>query len=503
MSRVRVRFAPSPTGHLHVGGARTALFNWLFARHHQGAFIIRVEDTDVERSTLESEQMVLADLRWRGFSWDEGPDVGGSYGPYRQSERRAIYDHAARQLIESGHAYRCFCLEEDLQRKREEAEASGRAPHYDLTCFRLEPEEIGRRLHAGQSFVVRFHVPKDEGGNAGDVTIHDLIREEVHWKAEMLGDFIILRSDGMPTYNFSVVVDDHEMEITHVIRAEEHLTNTHRQVLLYRAFGWPVPELAHVSLILGEDRSKLSKRHGATSVAAFEEEGFLPEAMVNYLTLLGWSPPSGEEIFSPDYAIEQFALDRINPSPAIFDRTKLVWMNGQYLHIADPERLASLVEKDLATRGLIEPGSGAARTWLVDVVEFLRIKVQTLVELADLVASLFHYVPEEVVANPENREVLAADGAKRVIALLGEELRENGSPETPEQYQALAEKVKAKSGQKGKALFGPMRVALTGSAHGPELLRLVPLLERGSRTAGLSSILPPAERVVALLRVLG
>src|SRR4029079_4408575 len=265
---VRVRFAPSPTGHLHVGGARTAIFNWLFARHHCGTFIIRVEDTDQARSTRESEDLVLADLRWLALDWDEGPDAGGPHAPYRQSERIDGYSKAAQELMARGAAYRCFCTEETLEAKRKQAEADGRPPHYDLTCYRLSPQEVSARLAMWTPFALRFHVPED-----GDVTIHDLIRGEVTWKRESLGDFILVRSDGLPTYNFSVVVDDHDMDITHVIRAEEHLTNTHRQVLIYRALGWEIPEFAHVSLILAPDRSKLSKRHGATSVAQFADEG--------------------------------------------------------------------------------------------------------------------------------------------------------------------------------------------------------------------------------------
>ncbi|HEX6176908.1 MAG TPA: glutamate--tRNA ligase, partial [Thermoanaerobaculia bacterium] len=316
---VRVRFAPSPTGHLHVGGARTAIFNWLFARHHDGTFLIRVEDTDQARSTRESEEMVLDDLRWLGLGWAEGPDVGGPHAPYRQSERVAIYRKAADDLIARDVAYRCYCSEEELEAKRKAAEAEGRPPHYDLKCWYAR-KGAGEDTRAPNS-AIRFHVPDD-----GDVTINDLIRGEVTWKKESLGDFIVVRSDGHPTYNFSVVVDDHEMEITHVIRAEEHLTNTHRQVLIYRAMGWQVPQFAHVSLILGQDRTKLSKRHGATSVSQYADDGFLPDAMVNYLTLLGWSSPDGEEIFTREELIAKFSLDRVNPAPAVFDPQKLDWL---------------------------------------------------------------------------------------------------------------------------------------------------------------------------------
>src|SRR5216110_462734 len=315
---VRVRFAPSPTGHLHVGGARTAIFNWLFARHHGGTFVIRVEDTDVERSTVESEAMVLADLRWLGLPWEEGPDVGGPHAPYRQSERVERYGAAAQELLAKGVTYRCFCTEEELELKRRRAEAEQRPPHYDGTCWRLTPQQVSTKLSMWTPFALRFHVPDD-----GDVTIDDMIRGEVTWRKESLGDFILVRSDGLPTYNFSVVVDDHEMEITHVIRAEEHLTNTHRQVLIYRALGWETPRFAHVSLILGQDRTKLSKRHGATSVSQFEEDGFLAEARHVRVGLLGWEKTESREDVDQPHPFSHSTLCRANTAGAEFDQQKL------------------------------------------------------------------------------------------------------------------------------------------------------------------------------------
>src|SRR5437870_313205 len=350
---VRVRFAPSPTGHLHVGGARTALFNWLFAKHDKGKFILRIEDTDIARSTRESEQMVLDDLRWLGLQWDEGP--------FRQSERTSLYRAVADQLLEKGVAYRCYCTEQELEEKRKQAEKEDRPPHYDLTHWYNRRDDDGP--HA-----IRFHVPDD-----GDVTINDQIRGEVTWKKESLGDFILVRSDGLPTYNFSVAVDDHEMEITHVIRAEEHLTNTHRQVLIYRALGWETPRFAHVSLILGQDRTKLSKRHGATSVSQFAEDGYLPDAMVNYLTMLGWSSPDGREVFSRDFAIENFSLDRVNAAPAVFDPQKLDWLNGQYIHAMSAAEL----------RPLVAPRVGGDTPWIEEGIEVVKKSVHRLTQFLD------------------------------------------------------------------------------------------------------------------------
>jgi nondiscriminating glutamyl-tRNA synthetase len=458
---VRVRFAPSPTGHLHVGGARTAIFNWLFARHHGGRFIVRIEDTDVARSTRESEQMVLDDLRWLGLQWDEGPDIGGPDAPYRQSERVGHYSNVALELLSSGVAYRCYCTEEELEAKRKQAEKENRPPHYDLQCW------YNRRDDHDAPFAIRFHVPDD-----GDVTIHDRIRGEVTWKRESLGDFILVRSDGLPIYNFSVVVDDHEMEITHVIRAEEHLTNTHRQVLIYRALGWSVPEFAHVSLILGQDRTKLSKRHGATSVSAYAEEGFLPEAMLNYLTLLGWSSPDGREIFSRDFAIEHFSLDRVNPAPAVFDPQKFEWLNAQYIHAMSPAELRPLVAQFFDA------------PWLIEGIDVVKTSVHKLTDFRQALRFVTDYTPPQI---------------ERAFAeKVRDEFKTNGTPRNAEQYQAMVEHLKASTGLKGKALFQPLRLMVTGLDHGPELVRAIPLLQHASEVD--PSVLSPLERVERCIR---
>lgn len=456
---VRVRFAPSPTGHLHVGGARTAIFNWLFAKHHQGTFIIRVEDTDQARSTRESEQMVLDDLRWLGLQWDEGPDVGGPHAPYRQSERREQYNATAAELVARGVAYRCYCSEEELEAKRKKAEAEGRPPHYDLTCW-------SNRRDDDAPYAIRFHVPED-----GDVTIDDQIRGEVTWRKESLGDFIIVRSDGYPTYNFCVVVDDHDMEITHVIRAEEHLTNTHRQVLIYRAMQWSVPFFAHVSLILGQDRTKLSKRHGATSVSAYAEEGYLPDAMVNYLTLLGWSSPDGLDVFTRDYAIANFSLDRVNSAPAVFDPQKFEWLNGQYVHAMSAAELAPLVRPFFDV------------PWLEEGIDVVKTSVHRLTEFAGALGFVLEYTP------PATDRTFAEQ--------LADELRTNGTPHDEASYKAMVERLKVTTGAKGKALFMPLRLAITGLEHGPELVRAIPLLQHASEVD--PRVLSPLARVERVL----
>jgi glutamyl-tRNA synthetase len=500
---VRTRFAPSPTGHLHVGGARTAIFNWLFARHHDGIFVIRIEDTDEARSTRESESMVLDDLRWLGLGWNEGPDVGGPYGPYRQSERGARYREVAAELLASGVAYRCFCDEETLERKRRQAESDGRPPHYDLTCFALERAEAARRADSGEPHVVRFHVPKEGAASFDpDVTIEDRIRGSVTWKKESLGDFVLLRSGGMPTYNFCVVVDDHDMRITHVVRAEEHLTNTQRQVLIYRAMGWECPEFAHVSLILGEDRSKLSKRHGATSVSAWAEQGYLPDAMLNYLTLLGWSPPDGNETFTRQEAVSAFSLDRVNKSAAVFDAQKLRWMNGQYLKAMASTDIYPLIEPGLEASGLLVSKNAESRRWFEDAISIVVKGSDTLEDVVDGIASFCRFDAAAAFASEEVRAVMAEDGASALVATLVDLLREEGAPRDPEAYKAFAGRLKDQTGQKGKALFMPMRVAMTGSTHGPELKDLVPLLDRAGRTEGVVNVGSPLERSEAILETM-
>jgi nondiscriminating glutamyl-tRNA synthetase len=456
---VRVRFAPSPTGHLHVGGARTAIFNWLFARHHNGTFIIRVEDTDQARSTRESEAMVLDDLRWLKLDWQEGPDLGGPHEPYRQSERVELYGRVANELVERGVAYRCYCSEEMLEAKRKQAEAEGRPPHYDLTCWT-------NRRNDDAPHAIRFHV-----GDDGDVTIDDMIRGEVTWRKESLGDFIVVRTDRLPTYNFCVVVDDHDMEISHVIRAEEHLTNTQRQVLIYRAMSWAIPQFAHVSLILGQDRTKLSKRHGATSVTAYADEGYLPDAMLNYLALLGWSSSEGVEVFSRDYAVAHFSLDRVNAAPAVFDPQKFEWLNGQYVHAMSAAELAPLVRRFFDA------------PWLEEGIEVVKTSVHRLTEFGDALKFVTDYTPPHV--------------DRAFAEKLAEELKANGTPTDEASYKAMVERLKTTTGAKGKALFMPLRLAITGLEHGPELVRSIPLIEHASKVDG--RVLSPLARIERIL----
>ena len=464
--QVRVRFAPSPTGYLHVGGARTALFNWLYAKKTGGKFILRIEDTDVARSTKEALDGLLRDMKWLGLDWDEGPEVGGEYGPYFQSQRLSIYQEYAKKLLESGAAYPCFCSEEQLETKRKKAEEEHRSLHYDGTCRKLSKEEAQSRIDAGEPYVVRVKVPEK------DYVLHDLVRGRVEWKSETLGDFIILRSTGMPVYNFCVVVDDASMKITHVVRAEEHLTNTHRQLIIYEALGIKTPKFAHASLILGDDKSKLSKRHGATSVGQYAQDGYLPEAMVNFLALLGWNEGNDREIYSVDELIEKFSLKRISSSPGVFDQTKLTWMNGQHLRALPLEKLVPMVAP-LLQKALPEEKRIQDEETLNKLVGLIQVKMNLLTDAAEVARSILN------VSEPEDEEAAAminTEKSKDLFAALAKEFAEcewNRSG-----YNAAIKAAGKAATAKGKELYMPIRVKITGSCHGPDLVGILDVLGR-------------------------
>src|SRR6476661_2496657 len=339
---VRVRFAPSPTGHLHVGNARTALFNWLFARQKGGTMVLRIEDTDLDRSEARFEGQLIDDLKWLGLDWDEGPDAGGGFGPYRQSDRLDIYREHAERLLAEHKAYLCFCTEEELQKDRERATAEHRQPIYSGKCRAIDPAAAGQRRTAGESCAIRLRIPEHP------IRFHDIVHGDVEFSNEVVSDPIILRSNGMPVYNYVVVIDDALMKITHVIRGDDHLSNTPKQVALYEALGWPVPEFAHLSTILGSDRERLSKRHGATSIANFRDMGVLPEALANYLALLGWAPTGGNrEIFTPEELKKEFSLERVTAAAAMFDMEKLYWLNRHYIRQRPTAELYTLALKFL------------------------------------------------------------------------------------------------------------------------------------------------------------
>lgn len=476
----RVRFAPSPTGSLHLGNARTALFNWLLARQSGGVFVLRIEDTDTEREQAGSEAGILEDLRWLGIDWDEGPDVGGPYGPYRQSERAASYLAATATLLERGSAYRCFCTDEDIESHRRAMREAGRTPSYSGRCRGLDPAEAARRVEAGEPFAVRFRtIPAAARAEDLSIVFRDRLRGALEFSAAELGDPVLVRRDGRPTYNFAVVVDDVAMRISLVVRGDDHLSNTPRQVLLYRALGADPPEFAHLPMVRGSDGERLSKRHGATSVGEYRRQGYSPEGVVNALALLGWAPDGDRTILTREALIEAFDIDRVSASPAIFDPKKLEWISGQHLHNAPPEALAPEVGRYLVGAGFLPPdGPAAAGAWLLAVAEFVRPALSHLDQAVARCSGIFYRgVPEP---ESEAAAVLASHGGRRVVEALARRLRDAGSTDAAT-WAALRDAVRNETGLKGKELFHPLRAALTGETSGPELDRLVPLIESGSR----------------------
>jgi nondiscriminating glutamyl-tRNA synthetase len=474
--KVRVRFAPSPTGQLHVGNVRTALFNWLFARQKQGAFILRIEDTDVERSEARYETQLLADMKWLGLDWDEGPDAGGPYPPYRQSDKMEVYRAAAERLIKEQKAYYCFCTAEELDREREQAQAEGRQPIYSGKCRRLDPAEAERRRAAGEPAAIRLKTPEHP------IRFHDIVRGDVEFPHEVIGDQVIVRSTGLPIYNFVVVIDDADMRITHVIRGDDHIPNTPRQVAVYEALGLAAPEFAHLSTILGPDRERLSKRHGATSVANFREMGILPEALMNYLALLGWAPSGGDrEIFPKPELIKEFSLERVTPSPAVFDLEKLYWLNRHYIKQGPPERIRGMGNEFLERAGLLPANmNGNVSGWAARLVDLLAPYVDKLEQLPQRAGIVFHFDAAAAIAAPENAEVFASSKSFEVIQSFAR--RALAEPAmTAERFNGIVNEVKTETGAKGKDLFHPVRVALIGTHSGPAFDKLVPLIEDGSR----------------------
>jgi glutamyl-tRNA synthetase/nondiscriminating glutamyl-tRNA synthetase len=491
---MRVRFAPSPTGQLHVGNARTALFNWLLARRHGGAFILRIEDTDVERSSRESEAAILADLRWLGLNWDEGPDIGGPRGPYRQSERLHLYESYSKELLAAGAAYYCFCSVAQLDAARQAALADGRPARYAGTCRLLSADQAQARIAAGERPAIRFRVPDNR-----DVVFADVVRGDVRFQTDVIGDPVIVRADGSPAYNFAVVVDDALMEVTHVVRGEDHISNTPRQLLLYEALGFTPPAFAHLPFVMGPDHSPLSKRHGATSVAEFRNKGYLPESLVNYLALIGWSPGGGDELLPSDELARRFSLEQVGLSAGVFDEEKLAWVNRHYLKMADRQRIAELSIPYFNRAGVKMSPNERGLAFLTSAMAMAAPSVDRLDEIPARLAFLFEYAPEDVLADPSVRDELRAPEARSVVSALAEELA--AAPRLDrERFRAAAGQVRSRTGQKGKPLFHPIRVALTGRAEGPELDLAIPAIDLGADlppTAGLPAVLGCRERAAA------
>jgi glutamyl-tRNA synthetase len=473
--KVRVRFAPSPTGKLHIGGARTAIYNWAFARANDGVFVLRIDDTDPTRSTKENEGIILRAMRWLGLDWDEGPEVGGPYGPYKQAERLEIYTDVANRLLEEGKAYYCFCTADELAAAKKAAEER-KDPFqgYQRTCRNIDPAEAKRRVEAGEPHVIRIKVPDGRG----DVVVHDLVHGDVVFNARELDDFVIVRTDGSPTYNFATVVDDALMKITHVIRGDDHLSNTPRQVMVYEAMGAPTPTFAHLSMILGPDGKKLSKRHGATSVEEYKAEGYDPDALVNYLALLGWSLDGETTVIPRDVLAKEFDLSRISKNPSIADPKKLSWLNSEYYaRMSDLEFAENVLEKELVAAGAVKPGAvDADPEWWALLAQILKPRTKVATDVPGLCGFLFCGPTVELDEKSFNK-TLAKPGARACLDAARAALVELGPDdwETGKIDAALAPLADA-LGVSKRVFFGAVRVAETGNMVSPPLGESMELL---------------------------
>ncbi|HEY8436233.1 MAG TPA: glutamate--tRNA ligase [Haloplasmataceae bacterium] len=467
MKRVRVRYAPSPTGFLHIGNARTALFNYLFARKHKGDFIIRIEDTDVERNVEGGEESQLKYLKWLGIEWDESVDKPNpQYAPYRQLERLDIYRQYAEELVERGLAYRCYCTEEELEKERE-ALSKEKASHwhYSRRCLYATGEELEELKKRGE-YTIRFKVPENV-----TYTFHDMVKGEVTFNSNDIGDWVILKRNGIPTYNFAVVIDDHLMDITHVLRGEEHITNTPKQMMIYQAFGWEIPVFGHMTLIVKEDGKKLSKRdpNVMAFIEQYEQMGYLPDAMFNFIALLGWSPEGEEEILSKEELIERFDENRLSKSPATFDPKKLEYINNRYIKMLSSDEIFALCKEHLDRAGISE---GKSEDWLRKLVDLFHDRMSYGAQIVDLYQEFFAH---EFAIEGEALDFIKQEGVYDTLVAFKEaiEALDSFDAETIQQaIKAAGKKTKAK----GKMLFMPCRIATTGQMHGPELPRMLELL---------------------------
>lgn len=473
---VRVRYAPSPTGFLHIGGARTALFNYLFAKHHNGKFIVRIEDTDIERNVEGGEASQLDNLRWLGIIPDETIDIGGPYAPYRQMERLDIYTRHAEELLERGIAYKCFCTSEELEASREAQRAKGvAAPTYDGKCRHLTIEQVADKEAAGIAHTIRMRVPENT-----TYKFTDLVRGEVTFESKDIGDWVLVKANGIPTYNYAVVLDDHFMDITHVFRGEEHLSNTPKQMMIFDAFGFEYPHYGHMTLIVNEDHKKLSKRDESIIqfVSQYKNLGFLPEAMFNFFGLLGWSPEGEEEIFSKEQFIEMFDEKRLSKSPSMFDKNKLTWMNNQYIKKVSLEEVVALALPHLQKAGLLpEELTEEQSAWATALIGLYHNQMSYGAEIVELSSLFFN---ETIEYDEESKEVLAGEQIPEVMTSFKAQL------EGLESFDAVSIKaaikaVQKETGHKGKNLFMPIRVVTTGQMHGPELADAISLI--GKETA--------------------
>ncbi|MGQ9024014.1 glutamate--tRNA ligase [Bacillus sp. 18-5] len=469
-NEVRVRYAPSPTGHLHIGNARTALFNYLFARSQGGKFIIRIEDTDQKRNVEGGEESQLRHLQWLGIDWDESIDKDGGYGPYRQSERNEIYKKYYDELLEKDLAYKCYCTAEELEEEREAQIARSEMPRYSGKCSHLSKEEEDKLIAEGREPSIRFRVPKGE-----IIKFDDMVKGDISFETDGIGDFVIVKKDGTPTYNFAVAVDDHLMKMTHILRGEDHISNTPKQIMIFNAFGWDVPLFGHMTLIVNENRKKLSKRD--ESIIQFIEQyknlGYLPEALFNFIALLGWSPVGEEELFTKEQFIDIFDVNRLSKSPALFDMHKLKWVNNQYVKALDLDQVVALTLPYLQKAGKVsEQLTEEENTWVRKLISLYHEQLSYGAEIVELTELFFK---EQIEYNQEAKEVLAEEQVPEVMASFAGQL-ERLESFTPDEIKAAIKAVQKETGHKGKKLFMPIRVAVTGQTHGPELPQSIELL---------------------------
>jgi glutamyl-tRNA synthetase len=499
MSGIRVRFAPSPTGNLHLGNARTALFNWLFARSRGGSVVLRIEDTDTERSSPRHEAGLMEDLRWLGLGWDEGVDEGGEYGPYRQSERLEAHHLEAERLVADGLAYPCFCDPERLDRERIERRAAGRALVYSGRCRRIPPHEAAERRGL-EPHVLRFNL-EAAAGEALTVEFQDRIHGTVRFPVSQIGDFVLLRRDGRPSYDLAVVVDDYQMGITHVIRGDDELSNTPQHVLLGRALGAaPLPEFAHLPLIVGPGGAPLSKCDGDLSLAWFRKQGYPPEALINALTLLGWSAPGGQQLLTREEILASFDLAGVSKASAVFDRQKLDALSLRHMARLPEERLASLASEHLQRAGVLsDPIPPGARDWIGRLAWLFADRLSRMADLRREASMLFDFEASRASSEAQVMETLSDMNSRVVMkALIG---RIGEEPLSAQSFQGLADEVRRETGAKGRHLYHPLRVALTGAASGPDLAKLIPIIEEGHRLKLARPIPSCSERARALLGV--
>jgi nondiscriminating glutamyl-tRNA synthetase len=482
-NEVRVRYAPSPTGHLHIGNARTALFNYLFAKNQGGKFIVRIEDTDKKRNIEGGEESQLKYLKWLGIEWDESVDVGGEYGPYRQSERNEIYKKYYEQLLEKGLAYKCYCTEEELEKEREEQIARGETPQYSGKHANITVEEQKSLEDQGLKPSIRFRVPANR-----EFRFKDMVKGDISFESEGMGDFVIVKKDGTPTYNFAVAVDDHLMKISHVLRGEDHISNTPKQIMIYEAFGWDIPVFGHMTLIVNENRKKLSKRDESIIqfIEQYEDLGYLSDALFNFIALLGWSPGGEEEVYNKEQLIEIFDPARLSKSPAVFDTQKLAWMNNQYIKQLELDVLVSLSLPHLIKAGKVSDNMSEEEAERIHGL--IALYQEQMSYGAEIVSLTELFFKEDITYNEEAKAVLEGEQVPEVLSAFINEIK-TGEDFSADSVKASIKAVQKATGQKGKNLFMPIRVAITGQMHGPDLPKSIAVLGKSIVISRLENII--------------